>query len=178
MNHTDHVNLLRDGVPRHEGVWADLGAGTGAFTLALADLLGARGTIYAVDKHAGALREQVPLMRAQFPIIKHYTQIADFTGPLKLPPLDGIVMANALHFVKDKDPVLDSILGWLKPGGRLLLVEYGTDQGNPWVPFPFSYPTWEAMADAAGFEKTRLMARRASSFSGEIYSAVSFKPVA
>src|SRR5690554_4106120 len=40
MNHQDHVNLLRPGVPATGGVWADFGAGTGAFTLALAELLG------------------------------------------------------------------------------------------------------------------------------------------
>ena len=35
MNHRDHVNLLRRGVPEPGGVWADLGSGAGAFTLAL-----------------------------------------------------------------------------------------------------------------------------------------------
>jgi hypothetical protein len=36
---------LRDGVPEPGGVWADLGSGEGAFTLALADLLGPGGRI-------------------------------------------------------------------------------------------------------------------------------------
>ena len=44
MIHSDHVRLLRDGVPQAGGVWADIGSGGGAFTLALADLLGPQAT--------------------------------------------------------------------------------------------------------------------------------------
>src|SRR5207247_6318326 len=57
MDHANHVRLLRDGVPREDGTWADLGAGEGAFTLALADLLPPGSTIHAVDRDAGALDE-------------------------------------------------------------------------------------------------------------------------
>lgn len=39
MDHTDHTNLLRGGIDGSSGTWADLGAGAGAFTLALAELL-------------------------------------------------------------------------------------------------------------------------------------------
>ncbi len=53
MNHKDHVYLLNDGVPDTPNqVWADLGSGGGAFTLALADLLGPTGQIISVDKNA------------------------------------------------------------------------------------------------------------------------------
>jgi hypothetical protein len=39
LDHADHVRLLRDAATRG-GTWAGLGAGAGAFTLALAELLG------------------------------------------------------------------------------------------------------------------------------------------
>ncbi len=52
MIHEDHVNLLRKGILEPGGVWADLGSGAGAFTLALADLIGSTGEIYSVDKDA------------------------------------------------------------------------------------------------------------------------------
>ena len=50
MNHTDHINLLRPANLSQGGVWADFGAGSGAFTLALRELIGANAVIYAVDK--------------------------------------------------------------------------------------------------------------------------------
>ena len=176
MEHRDHVALLRDGVAGPSGVWADLGAGWGAFTLALADLLGPAGVIYAVDRDRNALREGEQALRARFPATTLYPQVADFTRPLDLPPLDGIVMANALHFVRDKAPLLAHIAALLRPGGRLILVEYDADRGNPWVPHPLAYPTWAALAARSGFRDTRRLASVPSRFLGAIYSALSFTP--
>ncbi len=173
MNHQDHVNLLRGGVPSTGGAWADLGSGAGAFTLALAELVGASGEIYSVDKDAGTLREQERAMCARFPsAIVHY-QRADFAAPLDLPPLDGTVMANALHFRRDKERVMQTIKTYLRPGGHFILVEYNVDQGNVWVPFPLSFKTWESLARHCGFTRTKLLATVPSRFLGEIYSALS-----
>jgi ubiquinone/menaquinone biosynthesis C-methylase UbiE len=174
VDHSDHVALLAPGLPRGAaGEWADLGSGGGAFTLALADLLGPRGRIHSIDRDSGALRRQREAMRARFPAADvRYVQ-GDFTRPLELPPLDGVVMANSLHFVRHKGPVLSLVRGYLKPGGRLILVEYDSDRGNPWVPHPLSYPTWERLSLEAGFSQTRLLARRPSSVLGAIYSALS-----
>ncbi len=174
MEHRDHVALLRDGVPSGGGIWADLGAGWGAFTLALADLLGPGGTIYAVDRDRAALRDGEQVVRARFPATTLHPQTADFTRPLDLPLLDGIVMANALHFVRDKAPLLAQISGLLRPGGRFILVEYDADRGNLWVPHPLAYPTWAALAARSGFRDTRRLATVPSRFLGAIYSALSF----
>lgn len=175
MNHEDHVHLLRGGVPapQPDGVWADLGSGWGAFTLALADILGPGATIHSVDKDRSSLRGQETEMRALFPAANvHYVQ-ADFTKRLNLTALDGIVMANALHFVRRKEPVLDMIRSYLKPEGRLILVEYNADFGNPWVPFPLSYHAWESLASRCGFASTQLLTTVPSRFLHEIYSALS-----
>lgn len=174
MNHRDHVNLLSDGVLEPGRVWADLGSGTGAFTLALAELLGPGAQIYSVDKKRSALRRQEQEMGRRFPGIKLQTITADYTRPLDLPPLDGVVMANALHFQRRKDGVLQLIRGYLKPDGRLILVEYNVDRGNFWVPHPLSYSSWEKLAEQNGFTGTRLLNTRPSSFLREIYAAVSF----
>jgi len=175
MNHTDHVNLLRAGIPAPGGVWADLGSGAGAFTLALAELLGPQATIYSVDQDGGALREQERAMQARFPTAAVRYLRADFTRQLDLPALDGVVMANSLHFHPHKDPILQLVRGYLKAEGRLLLVEYNTDRGNAWVPYPLSYTTWEALARKNGFAQTRLLSSQPSRFLGEIYSAASVK---
>jgi ubiquinone/menaquinone biosynthesis C-methylase UbiE len=174
MDHQDHLNLLRKGVTQPGGVWADLGAGDGAFTLALAELVGAMGTIYAVDRDGGALRRLAQAMRAGFPAVTLHTVVGDFTRTLTLPPLDGVVMANSLHFVREKEAVLARVRGYLKPSGRLLMVEYNSDQGNLWVPHPFAYPTWERMSRTSGFEHTELLATHPSRFLREIYAASSW----
>lgn len=175
MNHADHVNLLQGGIPAPGGVWADFGSGAGAFTLALAELIGADSTIYSVDRDAGALREQEAAVRARFPGVRLVTMAADFTQRLDLPPLDGAVMANALHFVRRPEGVVRLLYDYLKPGGRFILVEYNTDQGSTWVPYPLSYATWEKLARRGGFRETRRLAARPSRFLREIYSAVSLR---
>ncbi|MGA7669636.1 MAG: methyltransferase [Nitrolancea sp.] len=175
MNHDDHVALLRDGISQQGGVWADFGSGSGAFTLALAELLGPGAEIYSLDLDRRALERQRDEMRRRFPETILHVIVADFTSTQDLPPLDGIVMANSLHYQRDKDGVLRLVSGYLKPGGRLVLIEYNTDRGNHWVPYPLSYPTWETIADRNGFDGTRLLARRPSRFLGEIYSSVTFR---
>jgi SAM-dependent methyltransferase len=176
MDHADHVALLRDGVPGPGGTWADFGSGTGAFALALAELIGPSGLIYSVDSDRPALRRQERTMRARFPGIAVRFVVGDFRQPLDLPLLDGAVMANALHFQPDRGAVVQLIRSYLRPGGLFLLVEYNTDRGNPWVPHPLSYDTWETVARENGLSDTRLLAKRPSRFLGEIYSAASVSP--
>lgn len=173
MNQSDLVALLRDGVTERGGRWADLGAGEGAFTLALAELIGPQAQITAVDRDGRAMRALAGEMGKRFPGVAVDVKLADFTRPLELGGLDGIVMANSLHFVRDKGPVLDSVRAMLRPGGRLIVVEYGTDHCNPWVPHPFSYDRWELMAARAGFVRTRLLKTIPSRHLGSMYSAVS-----
>lgn len=172
LDHADHVRLLAGGVPPG-GVWADLGSGWGAFTLALADLLGPAGEIHSVDRDGSALKRQSEEMAARFPASKVHYLSADFTSRLDLPQLDGVVMANSLHFVRDKAPVLGFVKSYLKPAGRLVLVEYDSDRGTLWVPHPLSFRTWQRTAEAAGFTTPELLATVPSGYLGRIYSALS-----
>lgn len=173
MDHADHVALIRDGIAKTGGVWADFGSGSGAFTLALADLLGPGARVYSVDKNATALNQQARAIRSRFPAVEVHYFNADYTNRLGLPPLDGALMANTLHFQRHISPVLGLVRTYLKPGGRLIVVEYNLDHGNTWVPYPFSFKTWQSIARRNGFISTRLLARRPSRFMEEIYSALS-----
>lgn len=173
MNHSDHVALLRPGVPQQGGVWADFGSGGGAFTLALAELVGSPARIFSIDRDRRALGGQVEPLRRQFPSVEVEFLLADFTTDIDLPPLDGLVMANSLHFIQRKRPVVEKLRGYLKPGGRFLLVEYDVDHGNRWVPYPLSYETWRVLAAEAGLKQTELLLRRPSRFLSAFYSAAS-----
>lgn len=183
MDHADHVGLIRAGIEgTTEGPWADLGAGTGAFTLALADLLGPRGRITAVDRDAGDLRENTRRVATAFPATELTTRVADFTDPgslgIEAGSLAGIVMANALHFVDRprQTGVVRALVALLRPGGRFVLVEYDTDHGNRWVPHPMTLATWRRLATDAGLVDVRPTGRVPSRFLGAIHAAVAVRP--
>jgi ubiquinone/menaquinone biosynthesis C-methylase UbiE len=176
MNHTDHVNLLRPADLSPGGTWADFGAGSGAFTLALRELIGPHADIYAVDKDRRGFNDLAKAHREKFTTAQNvHTMRADFTGALSLPPLDGIVMANSLHYYKDKEKVLRHVRTFLKMNGVLLLVEYNVDSGNLWVPYPLSFETYRAVAPRAGFSEPRLLATAPSRFLREFYSAATYR---
>ncbi len=200
MKHPDHVNLLKPANLPLGGIWADLGAGSGAFTLALRELVGPEAVIYAVDKDRTALGVLEQAYRERFGQADHLHVLAtDFARPLELPPLDGVVMANSLHFIKDADErggtrtakafiprssappardklsLIHQLRTLLKPNGVLLLVEYNVDRGNPWVPYPLSFETYRTLAPRAGFSEPRLVAKYPSSFLREFYSAIAYK---
>ena len=175
MDHHDHVALLRLAALRSGGSWADLGAGSGAFTLALRELVGAQAELYAVDRERSRLGELERVWRTRFgDTTGLHLLSADFTRPLDLPALDGVLMANSLHFYKDKEHVLLQAGSFLKPGGVLLLVEYNVDSGNIWVPHPLSFETFRVLAVRAGFSTPRLLGTYPSNFLRGFYSAEAF----
>ena len=171
VDHDDHTALIRGGVEGAGAHWLELGAGEGAFTLALADVLGAGGEIVALDRDGRALETARERVAAAFPGTTPRIEVVDFTRTLPSGPFDGVLAANSLHFVRERRPVLAAIRHVLAPGGRLVIVEYDVDRGNPWVPHPFSFETWRTDAVVAGFEEPRLIHRVRSRFLGAIYSA-------
>lgn len=176
MNHTDHVNLLRPANLTTGGTWADFGAGSGAFTLALRELVGPHANIYAVDKDQRALRELEKAHREKFTTSQNIHAVrGDFGGALSLPPLDGIVMANSLHYFKDREKILRHVRSFLKLHGVLLLVEYNVDSGNPWVPYPLSFESYRLLAPRAGFTEPQLLSTVPSRFLKEFYSAAVYR---
>ena len=176
MDHADHVALIRAGVEGAGPRWLELGAGEGAFTLALADVVGAGGEIVAMDQDRRALDVAGEAVAARFPDARLETTVADLTRDLPAGPFDGVLAANSLHFVRDRREVLAGIRALLRPGGRLVVVEYDADRGNPWVPHPFSFDTWRREAQSAGFDEPRLLRRVPSRFLGAIYGAVTKRP--
>lgn len=176
MDHADHLRLIREGVQPPGGVWAELGSGRGAFTLALAELLGPGGVIYSIDRNRSALRAQERAVRQRYPQVELHLLHADFTKPLELPLLDGVLMANSLHFQRDRLNVLHGVRLYLKPGGRLVIVEYNLRRANLAVPYPVTYMDFVELTVRAGYVSTSMLATRPSSTMGEIFAAVSLNP--
>jgi SAM-dependent methyltransferase len=172
VNHDDHVALIRSGVAGAGPRWLELGAGEGAFTLALADVLGPGATIMALDRDRRALDALRGRVADRFPAAVVETVVADFTACLPAGPFAGVLAANSLHFVGRPDPVIDAIGAVLAPGGPFVLVEYDADSGNPWVPHPISFERWRRLAPEHGFEEPRLVHRVPSRFLNAIYGAV------
>jgi ubiquinone/menaquinone biosynthesis C-methylase UbiE len=170
------VALIKGGVPEPGGVWADLGAGAGNFTWALREILGPGGTIYAVDRDGKAIRRQYERLAGAGPGAAIRPLQADFSGPIELPALDGALMANALHFIRDQPAALERVRDWLRPGGRLVVVEYDLRAPLPWVPFPVSFERFRSLAAGAGLAGVSLVGTRRSPSSGIVmYAGVAFR---
>ena len=114
MDHADHVALIRGGVEGAGPRWLELGAGEGAFTLALADVLGP-GPDRAVDRDRRALETMEARVAGRFPGASIETRVDDFTQALPDGPFDGVLAANSVHFVRKPDAVLAAIRDALAP---------------------------------------------------------------
>lgn len=150
--------------------WVDLGCGSGTFTLALAELLGPGSRIVAVDQDRTAL-DAVPPAHAGAAIERVETDLTAFNPGA---PIDGLLMANALHYLTDPAGLLGGLMAILNPAGRVLLVEYDTDAPlPPWVPYPVSRRRAQELLQAAGFRHIRTLAMRASLYGRRrLYSMV------
>ncbi len=144
--------------------WLELGCGTGTFTRALAELLPAGSTITAVDRDVAALRA-VPAMHQG---VRIATLNADVGEPLP-GPMDGVLLANVLHFVESKEKLLARIA---QVAQTALLVEYDTARPlAPWVPFPLPRHGAAPLFAKAGFDHAVLLGERPSRYGhGPLYA--------
>ena len=132
MRLRDAIDMLADSgvealVPT---IWADLGCGDGTFTLALADLLAPGSIIHAMDLDGSALR-LIPSTNKGVGITTHR---GDFMKqPWLFADLDGILMANSLHYVEHQAVFIRDCESRMKPQRRFLIVEYDTKRRQPMV---------------------------------------------
>jgi SAM-dependent methyltransferase len=161
MRLRDAVDLLADSDVGALGptIWADLGCGTGTFTLALADLLAAGSTIYAMDLDGPAL-QRIPSAHKAVRIVTHR---GDFTTqPWPFADLDGILMANSLHYVKHQAAFIRACESQMKSRRRFLIVEYDTSAASRWLPYPLSRTTLAHLFARAGYSSIRVLRSRPS----------------
>jgi SAM-dependent methyltransferase len=152
------------------GTWADLGCGDGTFTRALARLLAAGSVVHAVDMDDAALAA-IASQQGDMRIVTHH---ADFLQePWPFDGLDGILMANSLHYVREQEEFIRRCDAHLKTGSRMIVVEYDFDAPNQWVPYPVSRRRLIALFTAAGYSAPVWLGSRPSVYQrGSMYAAL------
>lgn len=155
---------------RQPTVWADLGCGDGVFTYALADLLASGSSIYAIDKSLQPHNETTGNK------IEVKFQQADFiSDELKLPKLDGLLMANSLHYVKDKKGLLAKLKQYLSTAVIFIIVEYDTLKANQWVPYPVNPEQLKRLFVSAGYNDFSITGERQSVYGPQKMYACAIK---
>jgi ubiquinone/menaquinone biosynthesis C-methylase UbiE len=168
MDHATALHLIEEVLPSDPEIWADLGAGTGLFTEVLRDHLPAGSAVHALDKSPHMLWRL-----AQRPEVPIHIHDEDFTREMDLPLCDGLLMANALHYVSDPALILQQILNYLKPSGLLIMIEYEVSQPvGPYIPYPLPLMHFTEVAKQVGLTQPEVMATVPSRFGHEhIYAA-------
>lgn len=121
----EHPEMALDAITVRPGmVVADVGAGTGYFTLRLARRVGPSGKVYATDIQPEMLSRLQDRLDAE-----HLTNVETVLGTQSDPKLpagaiDLILMVDVYHELSQPQRMLDEIRKALKPDGRLVLIEY------------------------------------------------------
>ena len=149
--------------------WADLGCGTGLFTFALSSLLQPGSSIYAVDQKVSLKTQSTPNHVTIHPLKTDFEK-----QDLGLRDLDGILMANSFHYIKDKSALLQRLKPLLRPKHFFLIVEYDTDKPvSTWVPYPLTFSALQSLFHAAGYSTITRLADQPSIYNNNnIYSAL------
>lgn len=106
---------------------ADIGAGSGYFTLRLAQAVGDAGRVWALDIRQEMLDYIANRLReAQIPNVELKLVPAD--DP-QLPPggIDTILMVDTIHYVKDRAGYARRLREGLAPGGRVVIIDFRYD---------------------------------------------------
>ena len=171
MHLTEAIDLIQ-----HEGIrgdkpttWADLGCGSGLFTRALASLQLPGSLIYAVDTHP-----TLPLNSGGFSEIRIETVPLDFVrADWPFAQLDGLLMANSLHYVSNQLAFLAKAIRHLTESGVFLVVEYDSDVPNPWVPYPLSYHALKRLFSNSGYSRIEKVNQKPSRYGrANLYAAL------
>ncbi len=137
---------------------ADVGAGSGYFSLRLAKLVGPEGRIYASDIQPGML-DLLQKNAARAKATNVLPVLGSINDP-KLPvgTIDMAIMVDVYHEFSQPQAMLARLRDALKPGGRLVLLEYRAE--DPDVPILPSHKMTKAQVklevEHEGFTQVRV----------------------
>ncbi|MDB5260075.1 MAG: type 11 methyltransferase [Candidatus Nomurabacteria bacterium] len=110
---------------------ADIGCGTGAYTIALSEEVGEMGQVYAVDVHRDALHTLAgALDKRSITNVEMIWVDIEKGIPIDAYSLDAVVMSNILFQLDDISAALNYVAKLLKPEGELLVVDWTGSHGG------------------------------------------------
>ncbi len=131
---------------------ADIGAGSGLFTRPIAQKVGDKGVVYAVDIDP-ALLKHVESTAQEQKLANIKTVLASETDP-KLPePVDLIVVIDTLHHISNQAAYLKGLKKYLKPDGRIAIIDFSKDWPAGHEKMIYTVETLDGWMTAAGFKR-------------------------
>jgi predicted methyltransferase len=111
-------------------VVADLGAGSGWFTIRLANRVGPNGRVYAEDVQKPMI--QAIKVRVDRLGLKNVETVLGIDTDPRLPkPVDAVLIVDAYHEAEEPVALLTNLVKSLKPMGRIGIVDFKKDGGGP-----------------------------------------------
>jgi len=107
---------------------ADIGAGTGLYSLMFADAVGPEGVVYAIDIEPRFLR--LIGQRAADLDVGNVVSVLGRDKDITLPPssVDVVFIADTYHYFSDREAIMATVKDALVPGGRLIILDYTLDE--------------------------------------------------
>jgi ubiquinone/menaquinone biosynthesis C-methylase UbiE len=157
---------------------ADIGAGTGLFSLLFAEQVGPKGTVYAVDIGPGFLKH-VAEQAKQRGYQSSIKTVLNTPESAELPPasIDVAFICDTYHHFEFPAKMLASIHEALRPGGRLIVIDFDLGDGsNAFTKKRARAPkeVYFREIEAAGFE--RIEAKDAPALKDNFYAAFRRRP--
>ncbi|MCH8266098.1 MAG: methyltransferase domain-containing protein [Acidobacteria bacterium] len=114
-------------------VVADIGSGSGVFSIPMARAIGPNGTLYAVDID----QEMIDFVgdRAKKAGLKNVRIVLGEYADPKLPvrDLDVAFFHRVLHMIELRQAYVNAVAKYLKPDGRIVIIEKEPEESNNWM---------------------------------------------
>ncbi|MCI0338295.1 MAG: methyltransferase domain-containing protein [Acidobacteria bacterium] len=131
---------------------ADLGAGSGLFARPVARKVGEKGAVFAIDIDPDLLKHIEMTAREQN-LSNIRTVLAGPDDPKIPEPVDLILIIDTLHHIRNRDTYLKNLRNYLKPSGRLAIIDFS----ETWPPgheqMKYTLEELEGWMKTAGFRR-------------------------